>query len=106
MKNLSCTLVFYSPQVQPGMEMMPMNGFGVGPGAGGGSALASLTGTKNMQELQESLKGAPADVLAAAERLSLIPSNADVGSSVVRTAPGSEDTDTGMLSVSNLETSV
>lgn len=83
-----------------------MGGFGVGGGAGGGGALASLTGTQNMQELQESLKGAPADILAAAERLSLIATTTDPSSSVVRTEPSSESTDTGMLSVSEREASV
>lgn len=92
-------------QQQPGgLAGLPLGG---GGGAGG------LTGVGN---IEESLKGAPPDVLAAAERLSLIaPMMAGAGAgggggggvmdmdgmaNVVRTAPGAESTDTGALSVS------
>lgn len=56
-------------------------------------------------DIEESLKGAPPDVLAAAERLSLIsPMMLGAGAGgmggVVNTAPGAESTDTGTLSVS------
>lgn len=79
------------------MELMP-----TGFGSGGSSALASITGGRNMEELQESLQGAPADVLAAAERLSLIPTTSDPTAPVIRSEPGPSSTDTGKLSVSAL----
>lgn len=91
--------------VQPGMELMPTTAFGghgagVGVGGvGGGGALGSMIGGgQNLKELHETLQGAPPDVLAAAQRLSLIPMTVDP--TVIRTAPGAESTDTGMLSVS------
>lgn len=103
---------------QPGMEMMPMmqqhqpsglDGLPLGGGAGEG-----ILGIEN---IEEHLKGAPADVLAAAERLSLISPmmlgaegggagaaggvmDMDGMAGVVSTAPGAESTDTGVLSVS------
>lgn len=91
-------------QQQPGgLAGLPLGGGGDGIG---------LMGVGN---IEESLKGAPPDVLAAAERLSLIaPMMAGAGAGgggggvmdkdgmagVVRTAPGAESTDTGALSVS------
>lgn len=80
--------------VQPGMEMMPSALHGMG---GGGGALGGLLG---VSDLEGSLAGAPPDVLAAAERLSLVASSGGEGG-VVRTAPGAESTDTGELSVSD-----
>lgn len=82
---------------QPGMELMP-----TGFGNGRGSALASITGGRNAEEIQQSLKGAPPDVLAAAERLSLIPTTTDPTAPVIRSEPGPASTDTGKLSVSAL----
>ncbi|CAM9703041.1 unnamed protein product [Ectocarpus sp. 12 AP-2014] len=102
--------------VQPGMELMPtlqqQQGGLAGLPLGGGAGAGGLIGVGN---IEESLKGAPPDVLAAAERLSLIaPMMAGAGAgggggggglmdmdgmaNVVRTAPGAESTDTGALS--------
>lgn len=97
---------------QPGMEMMPTSshvglaGLPLGGGGGGGGGGLGLLGVG--ADIEESLKGAPPDVLAAAERLSLIPSamlgagagGGMAGVGVVNTAPGAESTDTGELSVS------
>lgn len=80
-------------------------------GALGGAGVAGLRDINNTivgggESVEEKLKGAPADVLAAAQRLSLIPTGPGMRSSaakddgVVRTAPGFESTDTGELSVS------
>lgn len=100
--------------VQPGMEMMPtlsqvpgglaglpLGDDGLAGGGGGG-------GLMGVGDIEESLKGVPPDVLAAAERLSLISPmmlGGGVGGvgadGVVRTAPGAEATDTGELSVSH-----
>lgn len=82
---------------QPGMEMMP-SGIGGGGGGGGRGGVGGLGG---MGDLGASLQGAPADVLAAAERLSLIsPMMGGDLRGVVSTVPGMESTDTGALSVS------
>lgn len=103
---------------QPGMEMMPtmqqqqpsgLDGLPMGGGTG--------AGILGMENIEEHLKGAPADVLAAAERLSLISPmmlaaegggmagggvmDMDDMAGVVSTAPGAESTDTGVLSVSS-----
>lgn len=102
--------------VQPGMEMMPTSHQPVGlaglplGGDGGGEG---LLGMGISTEIEESLKGAPPDVLAAAERVGLISpmmlgAGAGAGAGgigggmggVVNTVPGTESTDTGVLSVS------
>lgn len=85
---------------QPGMEMMPPSHGGMVAGGAPGFRTGVLAGM-SQSEVEDALKDAPADVLAAAQRLSLINSTMgmDVGG-VVQTAPGSESTDTGMLSVS------
>lgn len=85
---------------QPGMEMMPPSHGGMVAGGAPGFRPGVLAGM-SQSEVEDALKDAPADVLAAAQRLSLIGSTMgmDVGG-VVQTAPGSESTDTGMLSVS------
>ncbi|CAN0377282.1 unnamed protein product [Pylaiella littoralis] len=101
---------------QPGMEMMPtsqqqpsgLDGLPLGGGGDGGDG----GGTIGMENIGQHLQGAPADVLAAAERLSLISPmmlgaggggaggvmDMDGMGGVVRTAPGAESTDTGLLS--------
>lgn len=106
---------------QPGMEMMPttqqqpsgLDGLPLGGGGGGPGGLGGIIGIEN---IEEHLKGAPADVLAAAERLSLISPmmlaaqgggaggvmDVDGMGGIVRTAPGAESTDTGVLSVSRV----
>lgn len=101
--------------VQPGMEMMPTSHQPVGLGGlplgsdGGGGSGGGGGGFSGVGNIEESLKGAPPDVLAAAERLSLIsPMMLGAGAGaggmdgVVRTAPGAESTDTGVLSVSRV----
>lgn len=84
---------------QPGTEMMPMSRAALAAvGGSPGEAVASLLrGTPG--EIQEKLKRAPPNVMAAAQRLSLIP---PTQGGVVMTAPGLDDTDTGALSVSTL----
>lgn len=89
------------------MEMMPTSTssqLAALPVGGESSGLIGVGG-----DLAESLKGAPPDVLAAAERLSLISpmmlgagGGGGDGGDVVRTAPGAETTDTGELSVSRV----
>lgn len=94
--------------VQPGMEMLPTGAGGM-PGMAGGDeeSTGALLGVSN---LQESLRGAPADVVGAAERLSLIPPmmggglggalGGGVEGRVVRDVPGEASTDIGTPSVS------
>lgn len=106
---------------QPGMEMMPTSqqqpsGLDGLPLGGGGDGGGDGGGTIGMENIGQHLQGAPADVLAAAERLSLISPmmlgaggggaggvmDMDGMGGVVRTAPGAESTDTGLLSVSRV----
>lgn len=86
---------------QPGTEMMPLSqaaqaAFGSATGDGVGGLFADLS----RSDIQEKLKGAPPNVLAAAERMSLLPA---MQREVVTTAPGLDETDTGTLSVSGLD---
>ncbi|CAN0011864.1 unnamed protein product [Laminaria digitata] len=90
--------------VQPGMDMLPTSAGGM-PGLAGGDAkgMGALLG---VSDFEEGLRGAPADVLGAAERLSLIAptmgaglgGGVGVGGGVVRDVPGEENTDIGNLS--------
>ena len=85
---------------QPGVEMMPASHGGMAFGGGSGDRLGVLAGM-SQRELEVALKDAPGDVLAAAQRLSLIGSTADMSmDDVVKMVPGLESTDTGVLSVS------
>ena len=97
--------------MQPGMEMLPMGAGGM-PGLDGGEAKG--LGGLLPSDLEESLRGAPDDVLAAAARMSLIPPTIGsglgvgvggemrrgLGGAVVTDVPGEENTDVGRLSVS------
>ncbi|CAN0457929.1 unnamed protein product [Ascophyllum nodosum] len=83
---------------QPGVEMMPASHGGMAFGGGSGDRLGVLAGM-SQRELEVALKDAPGDVLAAAQRLSLIGSTADMSmDDVVKMVPGLESTDTGVLS--------
>ena len=82
------------------MEMLPTSAGGM-PGLAGSDdkGVGALLG---VSDFEESLRGAPADVLGAAERLSLIRPTMGAGmeGTVVRDVPGEENTDIGTLSVS------
>lgn len=87
-------------------------GAGGMPGLDGGEAKG--LGGLLPSDLEESLRGAPDDVLAAAARMSLIPPTIGsglgvgvggemrrgLGGAVVTDVPGEENTDVGRLSVS------
>ena len=90
------------------MEMLPISA-GDMPGLAGGDE-KSMGAVLGVSDFEESLRGAPADVVGAAERLSLIPpmSGGGLGGAlgggaegmVVRDVPGEANTDIGTLSVS------
>lgn len=96
------------------MEMLPTSAGGM-PGLPGGDE-KSMGALLGVSDFEESLRGAPADVVGAAERLSLIPPTLEGGlggglgggvgvrggveGMVVRDVPGEANTDIGTLSVS------
>lgn len=85
---------------QPGTEMMPLSQAAQAAfGNATGNGIGGLFGDLSTGDIQEKLKGAPPNVLAAAERMSLLPA---MQRDVVMAAPGLEETDTGSLSVSGL----
>lgn len=96
--------------IQPGVETSPPGGLvgGVGEvgGVSGAGGAGGLDGLLGVSDFEDKLKAAPADVRAAAERLSLISAAADgIGGmdGIVTRAPGLDSTDTGKLSVSEVD---